>query len=206
MKLSKIYTNNSSFKTITFNEGFNVVYGDVEDSKTNKVQEHNLGKTSLINLIDFLLLKKVDKDNIFSKYQEKFSNWVFFLEIKLNNGEYLTIKRAVNHNTKISFKKHVSKNQNFTQETSWDYEDLSLTSNDADKNPKRILEKEYLKFDVNTDFNYRSFLRYLLRTQNDYQDVFKLNKSIIVLFLKFIVGCFIGLYTGLVKDCFSSIS
>lgn len=179
MKLSKIYTNNSSFKTITFNEGFNVVYGDVEDSldkKTNKVQEHNLGKTSLINLIDFLLLKGVDKHNIFSEYQEKFSNWIFFLEIKLNNSEYLTIKRAINPNTKISFKKHLSKNQDFTQETNWDYEDLSLTSKDAEKNPKRILEKEYLKFDVNTDFNYRSFLRYLLRTQNDYQDVFKLNR------------------------------
>ena len=61
MKLSKIYANNSQFKTIIFNEGFNIVYGDVEDvvdKTTNKVQEHNLGKTSLINLIDFLLLKK----------------------------------------------------------------------------------------------------------------------------------------------------
>jgi len=179
MRLSKIYANNSQFKTIPFNEGFNIVYGDVEDildKKTNKVQEHNLGKTSLINLIDFLLLKVVKKDNIFSKYKEKFSNWVFFLEIELNNGEYLTIRRAVNPNTKISFKKHLSKNQNFTQEANWDYEDLSLTSKDDEKNPKKILEKEYLKFDVNTDFNYRSFLPYLLRTQYDYQDVFRLNR------------------------------
>ena len=60
MKLSKIYSNKSSFKAIIFNEGFNVVYGDVKDSKTNKVQEHNLGKTTLIHLIDFLLLKKID--------------------------------------------------------------------------------------------------------------------------------------------------
>jgi uncharacterized protein YydD (DUF2326 family) len=179
MKLSKIYANNSQFKTIIFNEGFNIVYGDVEDvvdKTTNKVQEHNLGKTSLINLIDFLLLKKVSQDTIFSKYKEKFSNWVFFLEIKLNNGEYLTIRRAVNPNTKISFKKHLSKNQNFTHEVNWDYEDLSLTSKDDEKNPKKILEKEYFKFDVNTDFNYRSFLPYLLRTQYDYQDVFRLNR------------------------------
>jgi len=179
MRLSKIYANNSQFKTILFNEGFNIVYGDVEDildKKTNKVQEHNLGKTSLINLIDFLLLKVVKKDNIFLKYKEKFSNWVFFLEIELNNGEYLTIRRAVNPNTKISFKKHLSKNQNFTQEANWGHEDLSLTSKDNEKNPKKILEKEYLKFDVNTDFNYRSFLPYLLRTQYDYQDVFRLNR------------------------------
>ncbi len=179
MKLSKIYANNLQFKTITFNEGFNIVYGDVEDvvdKTTNKVQEHNLGKTSLINLIDFLLLKKVSQDTIFSKYKEKFSNWVFFLEIKLNNGEYLTIRRAVNPNTKISFKKHLSKNQNFTHEVNWDHEDLSLTSKDDKKNAKKILEKKYLKFDVNTDFNYRSFLPYLLRTQYDYQNVFRLNR------------------------------
>ena len=124
-----------------------------------------------------MLLKKVTKDNILLKYKEKFSGWVFFLEIKLNNGEYLTIRRAVDPNTKISFKKHLSKSQNFTQEANWDYKDLALTSRDAKKNPKEILEKEYLKFDVNIDYAYRnSFLPYLLRTQNDYEDPFKLNR------------------------------
>ncbi len=181
MKLSKIYANNSLFKAIVFNSGFNVIYGDIEsafDKNTNKVQEHNLGKTSLVNLIDFLLLKEINKDknNVFNKFSEKFSNWVFFLEIELNNGEYLTIRRAVNPSTKIFFKKHLSKNQDFTQEINWDYEDLSLSSGDKKRNPKYILENEYLKFDVNTEFNYRSFLPYVLRTQNDYQDVFRLNK------------------------------
>ena len=106
MKLSKIYSNNEKFKPIIFNEGFNIIYADVEntvDETTGKVQEHNLGKTSLVYLIDLLLLKGVTKKNFFGKYGEKFSDWVFFLEIKLNNGEYLTIRRGVNPNTKISF-------------------------------------------------------------------------------------------------------
>lgn len=179
MKLSKIYASDSLFNPISFNEGFNVIYGDVEievDQSTGKVQEHNIGKTSLVYLIDFLLLKGVNKDNFFGKHKEKFSNWVFFLEVKLNNREYLTIRRAVNPNTKISFKKHLSKNQYFIHEENWDYKDFSINSKDKEKNPKYILEKEYLHFDINKEFNYRSFLSYLLRTQNDYQDVFKLNK------------------------------
>jgi len=179
MKISRIYANDPQFEPVIFNEGFNAVYGDVEvevDQSTGKVQEHNLGKTSLVYLIDFLLLTRVSKNNFFGKHKEKFSDWIFFLEMKLNTGEYLTIRRYVNPNTKISFKKHPSKNQNFVLEDNWDHEDLSINSKDQAKNPKYILEKEYLRFDVNTKFGYRSFLSYLLRTQNDYQDVFRPNK------------------------------
>ena len=178
MKLSKIYSNNSRFKHLTFNPGFNVVFGDVEKGKDldKKTGEHNIGKTSLIYLIDFLLLKTVNKKTFFSKNKEVLSDWIFFLEIELNDGLFLTIRRAVNPNTKISFKKHFSRNQNYSHETDWDYEDLSINATNEEDNPKWILENEYLKFDVVNEYGYRNFLSYLLRTQNDYQDVFKLNK------------------------------
>ena len=181
MKLVKIYSNDKRFKPIFFNEGFNIIYGNVEqkiNDKTGKVSEHNLGKTAFIYLIDFLLLKKQTKKTFFGKGSKlyNFLESIFFLELKLNNGKYLTIRRAVNQNTKISFKKHFSKNQDFINESNWDYENLSLFSKDDDKNPKYILENKYLKFDVNSQFGYRNFLSYLLRTQNDYQDVFELNK------------------------------
>ncbi|MCK5416765.1 DUF2326 domain-containing protein [Candidatus Parcubacteria bacterium] len=179
MKLSKIYANNQKFKSIIFNEGFNVIYGNIDNEinqDTRKVQEHNIGKTSLVYLIDFLLLKGVNKKNFFGKHNKKFSDWVFFLEIKLNSREYLTIRRAVNPNTKISFKKHFSKDQNYSDETNWDYSDLLMNAEEQKKTPRHILETKYLQFDVNTKFNYRNFLSHLLRTQNDYQDVFKLNK------------------------------
>ena len=177
MKLSKIYSNNEKFKPIVFNERFNIIYADVENTfdESGKVQEHCIGKTSLVYLIDFLLLKGVDKKNFFGKHNEKFSNWIFFLEIKLNSGEYLTIRRAVNPNTKISFKKHFSKNQNFINETIWDYSDLSINSKDSDKNAKKILE-DYLNFNIAKKFDFRSFISHLLRTQDDYNSVFRMNK------------------------------
>lgn len=178
MKLSKIYSNKDIFKPIVFNSGFNVIFGDVEKNKDldEKTGEHNIGKTSLVHLIDFLLLKGVSKKGFFEKNKEKLSDWIFFLEIELNDGQFLTIKRAVNPNTKISFKQHFSRNQNYADEIQWDYEDLSLNATNDDDNPKIVLETEYLKFDVSNEYGYRIFLSYLLRTQNDYQDVFKLNK------------------------------
>lgn len=177
MKLSKLYSNNKKFKDIIFNEGFNIIYGDVEKGSDvdPKTGEHNIGKTSLVHLIDFLLLKTVNKKNFFGKHSEKLSGWVFYLEIKLNSGKYLTISRAVDSNTKISFKEHFSKNQDFRNSVDWDYSDLSINAK-GERNPKEIFEKKYLQFNVNTEFPFRSFLSYLLRTQNDYQDVFKLNK------------------------------
>lgn len=176
MKLSKVYANNIKFKPIFFHGGLNVVYGDVENVGFGKVQEHNLGKTSLVSLIDFMLLKKVEKKSIFGKHLGSFEGWIFFLEIELNSGEFLTIRRAVIPNSKISFKKHNLKYQDFTLESRWDYEDLPLNGTLEESNPKLILQKQLLKFDVSTRYNYRWFVSYLLRTQNDYRDPFLLSK------------------------------
>jgi uncharacterized protein YydD (DUF2326 family) len=176
MRLSKIYANNDNFKPITFSGGLNVIYGDIEENNTEsgKVKEHNLGKTSLVYLLDFMLLKEVKKGGFFYKHKEKFSDWIFFLEIELNSGEFLTIRRSVNPSTKVSFKKHFSKGQNFIDEINWDHKELPVKSKKKEKSAKLILEQEYLKFNVAPHFSYRSFLSYLLRTQKDYNHVFNL--------------------------------
>ena len=177
MKLSRIYSNNAKFQAIDFLPGFNVIYGDVEASidDDGTTHEHNLGKTSLIQLIDFMLLKKIQKGHLFSKHKAKFSDWVFYLEIELNDGGFVTVRRSVNPNSKIAFKKHSAKRLNLANDTQWDFEDLSLNTDSEEDKPVNILNN-MLAFDVAEEFNYRKYLSYLLRDQNDYQDVFKLNK------------------------------
>lgn len=178
MKISKIYANDPRFKPITFNDGFNVIYGDVEvkiNHTTGRAHEHNLGKTSLVGLIDFLLLKGVSRDSIFGRHKDKFSTWVFFIELKLNNGRYLTVRRSIDHNTKISFKEHFSKHQDFSKLNDWDRTDLALNAKIKEDNPKAVLDA-YLGFNVAPEYNYRTYLGYLLRAQDDYGDVFKLKK------------------------------
>lgn len=176
MKLSKIYSNQKDFKTIKFNDGFSVIFGDVLDANTEgSVEEHNLGKTSLVHLIDFMLLKKLESENFLIKFSEKFLNWEFYLEIKLNDGSFLTIRRSVGNYNLVSFKAHILQDQDFVEEEDWDYKDLQIYSKDDQKSPVKILESEYLKFDVLSNYPFRTFLNYLLRTQDDYIDVFKLN-------------------------------
>ena len=173
MKLSKIYSNKESMTPIRFNGGFNVIYGDVEDKKADQ-NEHNLGKTSLVYLIDFLLLKTLTKNHFLSKHKNKFKDWVFYLEIELSKDNYVTIKRAVDTATMVSFKEHNSSNQDFSQTDEWDHKDVKLQTKKG-KDAVTMLE-EYLNFSVLQNQNARHFLTYLLRTQKDYSDLFKMRQ------------------------------
>jgi uncharacterized protein YydD (DUF2326 family) len=59
MKISRIYSN-KNFKNVKFNDGFNAIVAYIESE--NKEDTHNLGKTSLIRVIDFLLLSTYNKN------------------------------------------------------------------------------------------------------------------------------------------------
>ncbi|OIN56615.1 DUF2326 domain-containing protein [Arsenicibacter rosenii] len=167
MKLNRIYAN-KNFKPVKFNPGFNVVLAKVSKKLDRNKDSHNLGKSTLISVIDFLLLKKITKkESIFLKY-DHFKEHVFFLEIELNSGFYLTIRRSVADHNRIAFKRSLS-SQNFQDELFWDYTDIPLSR------AKKILD-DSLQFDVLVNWDYRKSLTYFLRSQRDYHDVFRLNK------------------------------
>ncbi|MFH0733364.1 MAG: DUF2326 domain-containing protein [bacterium] len=166
MKLVKIYSN-KNFKNIEFNEHFNAVIAFIQSDK--KDDTHNLGKTSLIRIIDFLLLGRVDKnkDELFSN--DLFIGQVFYGEFRLNNGNFLIIKRSVDLLTKISFKLSDKKSTGFITNLEWDNEDIPFDR-------ARILLNNYLSFNVLSRWPYRKSITYFLRSQQDFLDVFKLNK------------------------------
>lgn len=168
MKLSYIYSD-QPFKEVKFKNGFNVILGKVTKPSDKSKDSHNLGKTTLIYVIDFMLLKDFGEGQFLYDFKEKFLEYTFYLEILLNNGAYLTIKRSVKTNTKISFKIHGSHYQDYRNETKWDHYELTL------KKAKQTLN-DYLNFNVLTNYNYRKVVSYFLRTQDDYLDVFQLNK------------------------------
>lgn len=167
MKLSQIYTNNK-FKKIKFNPKLNVILGKVTKPKDSNTDSHNLGKSTLIDVIDFLMLKEIDNSHFLIKYK-KFLKYEFFLEIKLNTGEYLTIKRIIAKPTKIFFKLHQKQYQDFTFLTEWDHEDVAI------KKAQKLLNS-FLAFDVLSEVSYRNIISYFLRTQSDYFDIFQLHK------------------------------
>lgn len=106
MQLSKLYTNQSNFKNIEFKlNGLNVIYAEVKSELKEKKNSHDLGKTKFAELIDFLFLKEIDKKHFLLKIKKNsksiFEDYVFYLELYLNSGKYLTIQRGVDENTKI---------------------------------------------------------------------------------------------------------
>lgn len=165
MKISKIYSN-KNFKNIEFNEKFNAIVAFIESDK--KEDTHNLGKTSLIRVIDFLLLSSFDKNTDKLLGNNIFTGQEFYGELKLNDGKFLIIKRSINTPTKISFKLNDSKLDNFKLDIEWE-EELTLKKAKARLN-------EYLNFNILPNWDYRKSITYFLRSQQDYLDVFKLNK------------------------------
>ncbi|MFA5298057.1 MAG: DUF2326 domain-containing protein [Lutibacter sp.] len=165
MKISKIYSN-KNFKNIEFNDKFNAIVAFIESDK--KDDTHNLGKTSLIRVIDFLLLSSFDKNTDKLLGNNIFIGQEFYGELKLNSGKYLIIKRSINTPTKIFFKLNDFKLDDFKFDIDWE-EELTLKK-------AKVRLNEYLDFNILPNWDYRKSITYFLRSQQDYLDVFKLNK------------------------------
>jgi uncharacterized protein YydD (DUF2326 family) len=96
MIFSKIYSNRPEiFPPIRFRRGLNVILARVRDRKDTTKDSHNLGKTLLIDLLDFCLLCQPDADFFLKKHTDRFSGFVFFLELELHDGGFVTIRRGV---------------------------------------------------------------------------------------------------------------
>lgn len=170
MKLNKLYCNDNRFHSIIFNDGMNVVLGKVHKRYDIKKDSHNLGKSTLIDVLDFMLLKGVDSGHIFKKYKKSFAYHVFFLEIRLNDGTFLTIMRSVATPTKISFKKSQTEIV-CNESTLWD--EVNLPHKKAEE-----YLNECLSFDILANWSFRKTVTFFLRTQKDYNSVFQLGKFI----------------------------
>lgn len=170
MKLSKIYSNNETqFHNIEFHDGLNVILAEITDRSRTDKDTHNLGKTLLISLIDFLLLEQINDKSKFFLTKGGFENQVFFAELKLNDGRYLIIRRSIDHPSKVSFRVSTHRMVGFETDISYDYENISF------KAAKEKLN-DYLGFDVLPKWSYRKSVTYFLRSQYDYRDVFRLDK------------------------------
>lgn len=171
MKISKLYSNRPSvFEEIEFNDGLNVVTAEIRIPENRSRDTHNLGKTTLGALLDFCLLSTRDPKMFLIKHAV-FSDFEFFLEIKLIDGGYVTVRRSVEEATKISFKRHSAPHQNFLDlpEMEWDHVQVPFDR------ARNILDG-YLNLTDLKPWTFRNGIGYLLRSQQDYADVFQLHR------------------------------
>lgn len=171
MKLSKIYSNIPSFKSIEFNEGVNIIIGRIKHPN-QKSSDHNIGKSMLVKIIDFLLLKDYNTGGFLGS--ELFKTYEFYLEVKLNDGKYVTIKRSPRDIKSVSILKHEQGKQNLINATEW--QTYPIRGNSKNKEYGIEVFQELLNFNVFTDGKYRKLLGYFLRKQGDYNSAFQLQK------------------------------
>jgi uncharacterized protein YydD (DUF2326 family) len=172
MKLSRLYSNQPNlFDAIDFVPGMNVVLAQIRLPENMKKDTHNLGKTTIGRLIDFCFLSKRDEEFFLFKHPSLFGNFVFFLEVELLEGGYLTIRRSVREHSKISLKRHAARAQDLSDlpEEDWDHAAVPF------ERARTILDG-LLNLNALKPWAYRKGLGYLVRTQEDYLDVFQLGK------------------------------
>lgn len=172
MKLSRLYSDKpAQFAPIDFVAGLNVVLAEIRVPENRRKDTHNLGKTTLGRMLDFGFLAGRDANFFLFKYPELFADFTFFLEIELGDGSYVTVRRNVREASKIAFKKHAARHQDFSTLSTieWDHYDVPFDR-------ARDLLDSLLDWRALKPWAYRKGLGYFLRSQDDFSDVFHLRK------------------------------
>lgn len=172
MIFSKIYCDRPQlFLPIRFHRGVNVVLARVRDRKDETKDSHNLGKTLLIDLLDFCLLADVRREFFLKRHSERFAGLSFLLEIELDEGAYVTVHRSVDESSKISFKRHDKPDADFSRapDDEWDHAKMPFE--------RAILWLDgVLNLEANKPWSYRKGCGYFMRKQDDFRDVFQLDR------------------------------
>ena len=178
MKLSRLYSNSPElFAPVDFTPGLNVVLAEIRLPENRDKDTHNLGKTTLGRVLDFGFLAGRDPKFFLFKHFNLFKDFVFFLEIELADASYVTVRRGVQEATKISFKKHEASYQDFSTLPPSEWDHLEMPFDRAREMLDSLLDWRALK-----PWHYRKGLGYLLRSQDDYRDVFQLSRFVCIAF------------------------
>lgn len=164
----RLYCNKDEFEDIEFHSGLNVVLGEIRLEKDRDKDTHNLGKSTLCQLLDFCLLKARHKDFFLFKHDELFHDYVFYLELQLADGRYLTIRRDVATPSKIWL--YISSDRGVDardlDEDAWTHKRLPFDR-------AKTLVDGLLGYESLQPWDYRKVLSYLFRGQLDFGDVFR---------------------------------
>ena len=172
MRLVRLYSNQPElFEPVVFNDGFSVVLGEIRVPENRDLDTHNLGKSTLAQLIDFCLMKGRNPEFFLFKHEARFAAFKFFLEVRLPDGNYLTIGRSVATSSKMDLKRSAEPivDADRLDSSEWDHDGVAFER-------ARTLLDGMLGIDALSPWRFRNLVGYLIRAQYDYKDVFQLDK------------------------------
>ena len=88
--IKRIYSTLSTFSEVKLHSGLNILLADMTTSSTKKDTRNGLGKTTFIDVINFLLGGRCDRHSTFKL--PRFTNEFFVMDIELE-GSLITVKR-----------------------------------------------------------------------------------------------------------------
>lgn len=168
MMIIKLYSNRKEFEDVCFHDGLNVVLGEIHLEKDREKDTHNLGKSTLCQLLDFCLLKKRDNHFFLFSHKDLFQEYIFYLEIQLKDGRYLTIRRAVAEPSKVWLLVTADRGVDGR-----DLEDDSWTHGRLPFERAKMLLDGLLSYEALQPWDYRKILTYLFRGQDAFAEVFR---------------------------------
>jgi uncharacterized protein YydD (DUF2326 family) len=172
MKLSRLYSNRPDlFLPVEFNAGVSAVFAEIRLPENRERDTHNLGKSIFGQLIDFCLLMGKDSGFFLYRHEQHFAEFTFLLEIELGPDEFLTIRRPVSPGSEIDFLESDRSvpDANELEDDAWDHVAVKF------ERAKTLLDG-ILGFSTVQPWGIRQLAGYLIRSQDDYRDVFQLNK------------------------------
>lgn len=92
MKINSIQANKSSFHATDFNKALSVILADVTDASTDKDSRNGLGKTLLVEIINFCLGSNVSE----SLDKPELKGWAFTLNVEIANSNFV-FKRSLDN-------------------------------------------------------------------------------------------------------------
>ena len=120
MKIIKISSAIASFRSVTFNENFSIVLGIAKSLGEGK--SHNLGKTTLIELIDHILFGSRDSARI-KAIKANFEQPIFTVDLLLSEGVVTTIVADYTKKKKPTFLREIKQAYEYFIRFQDDYKD-----------------------------------------------------------------------------------
>ncbi len=172
MKLRRLYSNKPDvFEPVSFNTGLSVILAEIRVPANRDLDTHNLGKTTVGQLIDYCLLKGKSSSFFLFQYENRFADYSIFLELELLDGSFLTIGRPVVPGSRVDILRSETPVDDATALPVESWSHLNLAFEKA-----KVLLDGILNLDGVQPWAYRKLVGYLLRSQADYLDVFQLGK------------------------------
>ena len=96
--IHSVSANQESFHRVEFTQGLNIILAERSETSTQKDTRNGLGKTTLINIIDFCLGSSITRGK--GLLIDPLAEWVFTLEITLR-GNRVKVTRSVREHKRV---------------------------------------------------------------------------------------------------------